>query len=234
MTLLRRRPRELYRVYSEEEYLGGAGTQLGGVAEWDAVEPELAELGSAGEHRLRCAAGVAVLACVVGAAGVLVCLNLARTHGGDAPGRGSLIAATRSARVADSALVADDARSQVQSPRPAAVGPLETARSRVSARSGRSREAGPATRRSDRLPARSPAPRHAGVVVLADDAHRRLSSSETAPAAPVSATAPAPAPVSASAPAESASQAAGATSAAVVTAPARRAPETQAEFGFER
>ena len=28
MTLLRRRPREVYRVYSEDEYLDGAGSEL--------------------------------------------------------------------------------------------------------------------------------------------------------------------------------------------------------------
>ena len=280
MTLLRRRPREIYRVYSEEEYLGGAGTQLGGIAEWRAAEPELAELGSvdqwpvgvaelrsAGElpvgepepaigdewpleepslpfaqpagrhvecdvgrgeeHRLRRVAGVAMLAGVLGAVGGLVCLNLARTHGGGAPGRGSLLAATRTSRVAGSAPAADDARPQVESSRPVVVRPVETARSRVPSRSGASRKGGPAPRSSDRLPVHHLAHRHAGVVVLADYAHRRHSSGEASPA-------PAPAAAPAPASAQPAPEAGGTTTPAVATAPAHPAPEGQAEFGFER
>jgi hypothetical protein len=271
MTLLRRRPREVYRVYSEEEYLGGAGTQLGGIAEWHAEEPELAsvdewpvgvaELGSTGglpvdepepttgeewpheepslpfgepagrraewdvgrgeKHRLRRAAGVAMLAGVLGAVGVLVCLNLVRTHSGGAPRRGSLVAVSRTSRVAGSAPAADDARPRVDSSRSVVVSPLETARSRVPSRSGAGRKGGPALRSSDRLPVHHPAHRHAGVVVLADYAHRRHSSGEATPA-------PAPAP------AQPAPETGGTTTAAVATAPAHPAPEGQAEFGFER
>jgi hypothetical protein len=217
MTLLRRRPREVYRVYSEEEYLGGAGTQLGGIAEWRAAEPELAE------HRLRRAAGVAMLAGVLGAVGGLVCLNLGRTHGGGAPGRGSLLAATRTSRGTGSAPAADDARPQVESSRPVVVRPVETTRSRVPPRSGASRKRGPAPRSSDPLPVHHPAHRHAGVVVLADYAHRRHSSGNAAPAV---------APVPASA--QPAPEAGGTTTPAVATAPAHPAPEGQAEFGFER
>ena len=285
MTLLRRRPREVYRVYSEEEYLGGAGTQLGGIAEWPAAEPELAELGSVeewpvgvadlgstgelpvgepepaigeewpleepslpfgepagqyaewepgrsagqrfGEHRLRRAAGVAMLAGVLGAVGCLVCLNLARAHSGGAPGRGSLLAATRPSRVAGSASTADDARPQLESSRSVVVGPVETARSRVPSQSGASHKGGPDARFSDRLPVHHPAHLHAGVVVLADYAHRRSSSGE-ASAAPVSA------PASAPASAQPAPEAGGTTTAAVAAAPAHPAPEGQAEFGFER
>jgi hypothetical protein len=282
MTLLRRRPREVYRVYSEEEYLGGAGTQLGGVAEWHAAEPELAELGSveewpvrvaelgsggewplgepepaigeewpleesslsyeepAGqhpewvpgrgeEHRLRRMAGVAMLAGVLGAVGGLVCLNLARTHGGGAPGRGSLVAATRPSRVASSAPAADDARPQVESSRPVVVRPVETAPSRVPSRSGASRKGGPAPHRSDLLHAHHSARRPAGVVVLADYARRHPSSGE-ASTAPVSAPASAPVPT----PAQPAPEAGGTTTPAVAAAPAHPAPEGQAEFGFER
>jgi hypothetical protein len=213
MTLLRRRPREVYRVYSEEEYLGGAGTPLGGTAQWHA--------GSGEEHRLRRVAGVAMLAGVLGAVGGLVCLNLARTHGGGAPGRGSLVAATRTSRVAGSASAADDVRPLVESSRPAVVRPVETARSRVSSRSDASRKGGPALRSSDRLPVHHPPHRHAGVVVLAGYAHRRHSSGEASPA---------PAPVSA----QPAPEAGGMTTPAVATAPAHPAPEGQAEFGFER
>ena len=55
VTLLRRRPREVYRVYSEEEYLNGAGAEPASVGEWPvAVEP--ASMRS-GERRLRRVAG---------------------------------------------------------------------------------------------------------------------------------------------------------------------------------
>jgi hypothetical protein len=280
MTLLRRRPREVYRVYSEEEYLGGAGTQLGGIAEWHAAEPELAELGSveeewpvgvaelgsAGEsplgepepaigeqwpleepslpfgepagqhaewdvgrgeeHRLRRAAGVAMLAGVLGAVGGLVCLNLARTHGSGLPGRGSLLAATRPSRGAGSAPAADDARPQGESSRPVVVRSVEAARSRVPSQSGASRKGGPDRRSSDRLPVHHPAHLHAGVVVLTGYARRRPSSRE-ASTAPVSVSASAPAP------AQPAPEAGGTTTPAVA-APAHPAPEGQAEFGFER
>jgi hypothetical protein len=223
MTLLRRRPREVYRVYSEEEYLGGAGTQLGGIAGWHAAEPELAA------HRLRRAAGVAMLAGVLGAVGGLVCLNLAWTHGGGATGRGSLLAAARPSRDAGSAPVADDARPQVESSRPVVVRPVETARSLVPSRSGASRKGVQDPGSSDRLPVHRPAHRHAGVVVLADYARRHSSSGE-ASAAPVSASASAPTPTST----QPAQQAGGTTTPAVATAPAHPAPEGQAEFGFER
>lgn len=39
MTFPRRRPREVYRVYSEDEYLGGAGLELTDAGDWSAVEP---------------------------------------------------------------------------------------------------------------------------------------------------------------------------------------------------
>jgi hypothetical protein len=227
MTLLRRRPREVYRVYSEEEYLGGAGTELGSIAEWPVGESELERAGElqvgvpesaiggewslgepslpfeepagqlsgwdlrrgagqhVAEHRLRRAAGVAMLAGVLGAVGGLVCLNLARTHGGGAPRRGSLLAATRPTRVAGSAPAADDVRLQVES-RPVIVRSVETARLRLETQSRRSREGGPAPRSSDRLPTHHPAHRPAGVAVLADYAHRHPSSGEAsaAPRAP--------------------------------------------------
>jgi len=43
VTLLRRRPREIYRVYSEEEYLNGAGSELEGAGAWPAGESPLGE-----------------------------------------------------------------------------------------------------------------------------------------------------------------------------------------------
>ncbi len=169
MTLLRRAPREIYRVYSEEEYLDGAGTGLPIAAEWQvdgsSPVPEPARQVVTG-HRLRRAAGVAMLAGAVGAVGGLVCLNLARAHGGVA-GRGSLVAATHPARVAGSAPAADDARPRAELSRPVIVRPVETARSSV-AQFSRSSAGGSVSRRSDPRPIRSPASRPASVAVLAD------------------------------------------------------------------
>lgn len=301
MTLLRRRPREIYRVYSEEEYLGGAGSGLASVAEWHADQPEPTELGSAGEwqvggpelgsagewqggepeltfgndrqlgdsslpleelgvrhaewdvrghhaehgladHRLRRAAGVAMLAGALGAVGGLVCLNLARTHGGSGAGRERLVAATRPARAAaGSAPAAGDARPQAQSSRPVIVRPVETVGSRVPSQSRRSRAGGAALRRSDRFSAHHAARRRAGAVVLADYAHRRPPAGEASAApvsepdpAPSSAPAPSSTPTPAPSTAQPAPEAASTTTAAVSAPPAHPAPETQAEFGFER
>lgn len=45
MTLLRRRPREVYRVYSEEEYLNGAGSDIATAGgEWSLGESPLGEI----------------------------------------------------------------------------------------------------------------------------------------------------------------------------------------------
>jgi hypothetical protein len=236
MTLLRRRPREVYRVYSEEEYLNGAGSGLASIAEWPVDEPpravETVHQDGTTEHRLRRVAGVTVLAGTLGAVGAVVCLNLARAHDAGTAGRESLVAATRPVRAAGSSPAADDARPLVESSRPVIVRPVGTVGSRVPSRSGRSREGGPALRRSDRLPAHATARRPAGIAVLVDYARRRPPAGE-APAAPVSAPAQAPAPT-ASSPAQPASEAADTTTAAVSAPPAHPAPETQAEFGFER
>jgi hypothetical protein len=43
MMLLRRRPREVYRVYSEEEYLNGAGLDIASIDEWPVAECPLGE-----------------------------------------------------------------------------------------------------------------------------------------------------------------------------------------------
>ena len=108
MMLLRRRPREVYRVYSEEEYLSGAGLDNASidewpVAEWPLGEPPLGEppVGESplsvettrhragGEHRRRQAvqerqlhrmAGVAMLAGAMGTVGGVVVLNGAGTQ----------------------------------------------------------------------------------------------------------------------------------------------------------
>ncbi len=310
MTLLRRPPREIYRVYSEEEYLDGAGPEvvtsiadwhaegsqlgeggsvggwqadevpgpagLGSVGDWQAEQPELAigsdwqlsesswqgeqpleqragrdEIGRGsgqrvGERSLGRMAGVTMLAATVGAVGVLVCLNLARVQGGSATGRGSLVAATRSAQAGGYPSAAGATRSGVQASRPVVVRPVETERLSRVAQSRRSAGGRPAAHRSDRPFAHLPARRHAGVAVLADYAHRRSAPGEAsaepgsgsvqAPAsapASVSTQAPAPAPVSSSAPAQSAPEG-DTTTAAVAEPPAPPAPQKQAEFGFER
>src|SRR6202020_772394 len=80
---LRRRSREVYRVYAEEEYLNGAGLELATVEEWPAVlEPEQACPVAAAsarrpghERRLRRAAGMAMLAGAVGAVGGVVAMH---------------------------------------------------------------------------------------------------------------------------------------------------------------
>jgi hypothetical protein len=66
MTLLARAPREVYRVYSEEEFFGEDGLR-GGVA--GAGLFELVGSPGTGERRLRRLAGVAALAGAVGAVG---------------------------------------------------------------------------------------------------------------------------------------------------------------------
>jgi hypothetical protein len=245
MTLLRRAPREVYRVYSEEEYLDGAGSEIAAVAEWPVdgspVVAEAAQQVVLG-HRLRRAAGVAMLAGAVGAVGGLVCLNLARAHVGSGAGREGLVAATHPARAAAaSSPAADDVPAPMESSRPVIVRPVETAGSRVPSQSRRSRAGAPALRLSDRLPVHHAARRPAGVAVLADDAHphRPAGEASEAPvsaAAQSSASAPVPASASASAstPVQPASEAASTTTTVVSSPPEHPAPETRAEFGFER
>jgi hypothetical protein len=64
MTLLRRAPREVYRLYSEDEFLGGA-----------VVDRRLDAPTAGGEHRLRRVAGATMLLAAVGAVGGLVALS---------------------------------------------------------------------------------------------------------------------------------------------------------------
>jgi hypothetical protein len=86
MTRLRRAPREIYRVYSEEEYLSGAGTELG-------AESELA---SAGERHFHRAAGVTMLVGVAGAVGAIVVLNGAWVRASAGGGPEGLLAGVHS------------------------------------------------------------------------------------------------------------------------------------------
>jgi hypothetical protein len=254
MTLLRRRPREIYRVYSEEEYLDGAGSAFAIAGESPVDEPSPRVTGPARqavlERRLHRVAGVAVLAGTIGAVAGLVCLNIVRAHhGAGAAGRGDLVAATHAARTASSLPAVEEAQSQAgpsSSSRPVIVRTVETARSHAEPRLARSHIGGTAPHRSDGLPAGHPARQPASrIAVLAADAHR-APSSNSASATPGSAPVSSPAPVPASAPTPTPSQASSSASArsapeevsttttAVSAPPAHPAPETQAEFGFER
>jgi hypothetical protein len=245
MTLLRRRPREVYRVYSEEEYLNGAELDIASIAEWQLGESplgesplgespvgeaslsvETAEHQAGGEHRLRRGmkerrlhrmAGVAMLVAAVGTVGGVIFLNVTRAHGAGA--QGSLLAATSSSRVARSPAV-NDAQPQVGSSRQAIVDPVKTTpRSRVI---DVRRSLGVLVprrsnpRRANHLLTHPlPVRRRTDVAVVADHGHRPSSGEVSA------------------VPASASTQMSTAT-ASVSAAPARPAREKRAEFGFER
>jgi hypothetical protein len=162
MTLLRRRPREVYRVYSEDEYLDGAGSELvGDVGERPVREPDLASEGErptdratvsvepagqvGGRRRLYRAVGVAMLAGAVGAVSCVVFLNIARAHGGGRA-RGRVVAAAHPAPIARAAAVAGAQPEEMPS-HPAVMRDVETRRSPV-----------PPTRRSPHNPVSRRAP----------------------------------------------------------------------------
>jgi len=233
MTLLHRRPREVYRVYSEEEYLNGAELDIASIGECQLDESPLGEspVGESspsvetakhragGERRLRRAmeerrlhrmAGVAMLAAAVGAVGGVVFLNITRAHG-IAGIRGSLLAATHSSRVRRSPAV-DDAQPQVGSSRPAVVRSLKTTpRSRVVHVRRSLREPDPS--RSNRLLTHPlPVRRRSNIAVVVDHGPRPSSGGVSAVLA-------------------SASTQVSTTTASVSAPPAR---EKRAEFGFER
>ncbi|HYM56246.1 MAG TPA: hypothetical protein VES97_12860 [Solirubrobacteraceae bacterium] len=101
MTLMRRAPREVYRVYDEEDFLVGAdraaipavsapaGAALG--------EPRRAVASRSRERRLRRAAGVAMLVGAVGAAGGMTAISgLPSARGKARRGGGGMRAATGS------------------------------------------------------------------------------------------------------------------------------------------
>jgi hypothetical protein len=233
MTLLRRRPREVYRVYSEEEYLNGAGSGLASIGEWPLGESPLGEppVGESplsvetvthragGEHRLRRVveerrlhrmAGVAMLAAAVGTVGGVVFLNVARAHGGTGA-RGSFLVATRSTRVAHSPAV-DDAQPQGGSSRPVVVRSVKTTSSSRVVHVKRSLGS-PVPRRSNHLLTHDhnpPVRRLTDAAVVADYVPPRPSSGEAAPAQVST------------------------TTAFVAPAPTRLALEKRSEFGFER
>jgi hypothetical protein len=89
MRLARGRTREVYRVYTEEEYLNGAGSEdllLTGECS-TAVVSERRSIG-VGERRRRRAAGLAMLAGATGLVAGVVVLNDSWSHRGFERGRG--------------------------------------------------------------------------------------------------------------------------------------------------
>jgi hypothetical protein len=86
MTLLRRRPREVYRVYAADEFLDGSGSG-------ELLEPATSAIG---ERRLGRLAGAAVLAGAVGAAGAVLAVNsLLSARGAPRKARGNSRASAR-------------------------------------------------------------------------------------------------------------------------------------------
>jgi hypothetical protein len=208
---MRRRPREVYRVYSEDEYLNaeeylnlnGIGSELASAGGRPAaVEP--ARRGS-GERRLRRVAGVTMLAGAVGAVGGVVVMNGPWAQRSAARGPGHLVAATRSPIVPPVIVAPREARS-----RPVVARRVMTTRSPVRSR-----------------PRRAGSDSHALQHPLA-----HLSARPRESAAIVVDYVPRP---SADAPsATGASATVSATPAAVEAAPKPAAPSERAEFGFER
>jgi hypothetical protein len=86
MTLLRPRPRAVYRVYAADEFLDGVGSG-------ELLEPATSAIG---ERRLRRLAGVAMLVGVVGAAGGAIAINsVLSARGTGRKARGGLRASAR-------------------------------------------------------------------------------------------------------------------------------------------
>ena len=194
MTLLRRRPREIYRVYSEEEYLGGAESEL-------SVVPESA---SAGERRLQRVVGVAVLVGVTGMVGAVVALNSAWVQISAGRRAEKLVAAVTRPRVVRSPVITASYAAPSQ---PVTVRPSKATHTLF--RRAWHHDGGSGLRPLIHLSAQ---PRKS-VAIVADYVPR---------------------PPSDEASGASASTQAGTTTAAVSAPPAHPAPETQAEFGFER
>jgi hypothetical protein len=119
---LRARSREVYRVYTEEEYLNGAGLAPATLDAWPAeVEPTELEDAPVGEHaydgfvqparkelrarRLRRMTGAAMLVGALGTVGGVVVANTSRTHRGAGRRPESLVADTHSSKVVSSRAV---------------------------------------------------------------------------------------------------------------------------------
>ncbi len=128
MTLLRRAPREVYRVYGEEEFLAGAGGE----------ERTQAPVPRPGEPRLHRVAGMTMLLAATGAVGGLIAItNLSSVAGTGRRVRTGLLAAT------GSLVSSRSARAHVWRERAGADGPLHQSvraepvdRARVARRAG--------------------------------------------------------------------------------------------------
>jgi hypothetical protein len=99
MTLLRRAPREVYRVYSEEEYLAAGEDQLASAERWQrslTISPD------DGERRLRRAAAAALLFGTVSVVGGVLVLNSVPPSRGAARRLGADVRTVRGALVAAS------------------------------------------------------------------------------------------------------------------------------------
>jgi len=230
VTLLRRRPREVYRVYSEEEYLNDAGPDLATLGEELSPASVQPVSQGAGAHRRRHrVAGVAMLAGAVGIVGGVVVMNDLRTQRADSVGQRSPLAAVRPRAVRSSVLAGSDTGPS----RPLAAAPSELARSRV-ARAGRDRDTSSAHPKSQanlhaerRVRRRGGGSRHArlGVAPAAGGGVRGGTGTGTVivvddPAG------------SRSEPSMSAGESAAVVSSAH-TAPVHTGPGSAAEFGFE-
>jgi hypothetical protein len=96
MTLLRRRPREVYRVYAEEEYLRGAEAELATSCEWPKAVASTGR--SFGSLRVRRMVAVTMLVGVTGTVGGAIVHNSSLFTSHRRAGRAArhLLAATRS------------------------------------------------------------------------------------------------------------------------------------------
>ena len=96
MTFVRRHPREVYRVYTEEEYLRGAELEPATGCEWPTAVASAGR--SSGSLRLRRMAAVTMLVGATGTAGGAIVHNssLFTSHRRAGGGSGHLLAATRS------------------------------------------------------------------------------------------------------------------------------------------
>ena len=223
MTLLRRRPREVYRVYTEEEYLNGAELEPAMVlaGRWP-VEVESARNG-AGERRLRRVAGMAMLAGAVGTVGGVVAANNPWAHRGAGRRPGSLVAEARSPRIVRS--ISDSDPASAPPPVSTLARPPEITRSRAARHRGASRTS--PNRHSVHLHAgrRGGSDTHprGGVAVVVDYSPDASAGGAAAPSASAGET---------TAAVSSADEATTPVSASAATV--RAGTGTQAEFGFER
>ena len=224
VTLLRRSPREVYRVYTEEEYLNGAGLEpaVALTEGWPVAPARIA----AHARRLHRVVGMALLAGAVGTVGGVVAANNPWAQRGVGRRPGSLVAEARSPRVVRSRIT----RSSVPA-RPVVTHRTEAARSHIA------RAVGSDPHPPNRQPSgtRLPGHPHGGVAIVVDYAPGAPAGGVSASSASADGSVAAP-PVGAStttaSPADEAP--APAASASAATERTGAGAESKAEFGFER